>query len=216
MIKYAGWKRSLFGIFLRYFFECYFFLHPVWRKSSHHPAYSHWWQPTFPICQAVTISSPSAPNYGYDQMALSQPVAGSYVIFTDTFPPTLAGISCVPVGQQLLPKLVCLLTSSKQLAGGPQKCSKFTFDDIPSYWQPSSSGTLPTTTHDCAFFICSFSSMYLYLSLLIPYCICILKKCCISTSPHSRHTPLQKKNLYYVTSLFSSSHTIHNWSHCCH
>ena len=29
MIKYAYWKRIIFGILLRYFFECYSFLHPV-------------------------------------------------------------------------------------------------------------------------------------------------------------------------------------------
>ena len=29
MIKYACWKRIIFRIFSRYFFECYFFLHPV-------------------------------------------------------------------------------------------------------------------------------------------------------------------------------------------
>ena len=29
MIKYACWKKITFRIFSRYFFECYFFLHPV-------------------------------------------------------------------------------------------------------------------------------------------------------------------------------------------
>ena len=35
MIKYACWKRIIFKIFLRYFFECYFFLHPVYHHFHH-------------------------------------------------------------------------------------------------------------------------------------------------------------------------------------
>ena len=34
MIKYAYWKRIIFRIFSRYFFECYSFLHPVISRYS--------------------------------------------------------------------------------------------------------------------------------------------------------------------------------------
>ena len=37
MIKYACWKRIIFRIFSRYFFECYFFLHPVWAAHPTPP-----------------------------------------------------------------------------------------------------------------------------------------------------------------------------------
>ena len=40
MIKYACWKRIIFRIFSRYFFECYFFLHPV---KSHYLTCNGYW-----------------------------------------------------------------------------------------------------------------------------------------------------------------------------
>ena len=150
------------------------------------------------ISQATTIYSPSAPSYGYNLMVSFQHVAGFYVDSTNTFPLMSAVTQCMLAEQQLLLKLACLPTSFKPLSGGPQKLSKSIFADIPSFWQPSSSGSLITTTHDCVFTISSCICI-----LFCCYCTCISESL-LSVHPYpSHHTPLSKKKYYYysITSL---------------
>ena len=117
-------------------------------------------------------------------------VPGSYVDFINISLTMSAVTPCELVEQPLSRKPDYLQTSSKRLAGGPQRPFKFIFVVTPFYEQHSSSAIPPTSPRDCAL------PSLLSLAFLSVFVSQTLLSVCLSISYfyYQQQHPKKKKN----------------------